>query len=329
MKIHIFYKFTAGVWGGGNQFLHSLRQEFTKLGCYTDAPKEADIIIFNSYHKIFQALLLKIRYPNKIFIHRLGPVFHLHRGEKWKYLDRVLLQIAESVSCIVIFQSRWSYEEALRLGFNPKKRHTIIGNATDNTLFHLTDKTKHVDKKTRIITDCWSVNRKKGFEFYQFLDKHLDFRSYAMTFIGNSPVTFRNITLHPPIPGKDLAEALRQHDIFVSAAADDACSNAIVEALACGLPVVALASGGNSEIIKSGGELFQNKEELLEKITLVRNKYDQYRQNIVTSSIHEIANAYLRSIKEASRRERTNPLSKAKMAMLYWKLALSLLWIKL
>lgn len=329
MKIYIFYKFTAGTWGGGNQFLHFLKQEFMKLGCYADNPKEADVILFNSYHKIFQALLLKIRYPNKIFVHRLGPVFHLHRGEKWKYLDRVLLQVAESISCLVIFQSHWSYKEALYLGFNPKKRHTIIGNATDNTLFHLTDRTKHPDKKIRIITDCWSVNQKKGFEFYQFLDKHLDFRSYTMTFIGNSPVTFKNITLHPPIPGKALAEALRQHDIFVSAAADDACSNAIVEALACGLPVIALASGGNAEIIKNGGEFFHSKEELLEKIAFVKDSYEKYRQNITIASLHEIANAYLHSIKETQEREQKYPLSKAKIAMLYWKLALSILWTKL
>ena len=75
MKVPIFYRFTEGPWGGGNQFLKALREYFINRGCYVESPKEADVILFNSHHKLKSVLRLKRKYPQKIFVHRVdGPI---------------------------------------------------------------------------------------------------------------------------------------------------------------------------------------------------------------------------------------------------------------
>jgi glycosyltransferase involved in cell wall biosynthesis len=45
---------------------------------------------------------------------------------------------------------------------------------------------------------------------------------------------------------------LNSIDVFVSASLYEGCSNAILEAMAAGLPVVATKVGGNTEIVNDG-----------------------------------------------------------------------------
>ena len=46
---------------------------------------------------------------------------------------------------------------------------------------------------------------------------------------------------------------LRAHDVYLAASRDDPCSNALLEALACGLPAAFLRSGGHPELVGEGG----------------------------------------------------------------------------
>jgi glycosyltransferase involved in cell wall biosynthesis len=50
----------------------------------------------------------------------------------------------------------------------------------------------------------------------------------------------------------DVVEFISQLDVFVSASHSEAFGLAIVDAMACGIPVVATATGGAGEIISDG-----------------------------------------------------------------------------
>ena len=56
LKIKILYDFKDGPWGGANQFLKVLRDEFINLGIYEEETEKAECIIFYSYQKPNQLL---------------------------------------------------------------------------------------------------------------------------------------------------------------------------------------------------------------------------------------------------------------------------------
>lgn len=58
------------------------------------------------------------------------------------------------------------------------------------------------------------------------------------------------------VPADEVAERLREADIFLHASHSEGISNAVVEAMASGLPVVVTAAGGMREAVRDGVEGF-------------------------------------------------------------------------
>ena len=75
----------------------------------------------------------------------------------------------------------------------------------------------------------------------------------AVDILGTCGV--RRIRTLGPLPPLALARVLRQHDVYLTASVNDPASNALLEALACGLPALYLRSGGHAEITR--GPLFR------------------------------------------------------------------------
>jgi glycosyltransferase involved in cell wall biosynthesis len=146
-----------------------------------------------------------------------------------------------------------------------------------------------------------------------------------MTFIGRSPIKFTNIKHVKPLPAGELAPVMQDHDIYIFASKYEACSNALLEALHCGLPAVASNSSSNPEILKNAGELFDSAEEiphLLEKIT---KNYSGYQTSISPESIEDVAEKYLcfmRGIHDSVQNKRYRPkkISLLKLGSLYFQL---------
>ncbi len=290
MLVNFLFSIKDTAWGGANQFFKALRKELAGRGEYTEDPMRADVIVYNSYQEVARALRLKRKVPRALLVHRLGPIFEYHRGKAWRALDTLTITVANTLADVVVFQSQWSYDEACKRGFSKNKAYTIIHNAADSTIFNLNDKLPfHKNNKIKLIATSWSANPNKGLAWYQYLDEHVDWDRYEMSFFGNTTGTFKHISCRGVLSSEELSMQLKQHDICVSAVKDDACSNSIIEALATGLPVVALRSGGNGELVGSGGELFATQPELLEKINLVAERYSFYQSAIRVPTIAEVA----------------------------------------
>lgn len=298
-KIHILYEFVEGPWGGGNQFLKALREYFRKTGVYSENPEDADVILFNSYpfgsEYLFNFVLKLKKNLDKILIHRVdGPISYV-RG-KDKILDEIIFQFNELFADGTIFQSGWSREKNSEIGMIKSPYEIIIINAPDPTIFNH-DHKKTVDEKIKLIATSWSANIRKGFDIYRYLDKHLDFNKYEMTFVGNSPIQFKKIKWIKPVTSQELAKILKEHDIFIIASTNDPCSNSLIEALHCGLPVVARNDGGHPEITGEAGELFEDEKGAIDAIEKVAQDYGHYQTRINLPSFDVVGERYYKFAK--------------------------------
>lgn len=294
-QIHILSKFHAAPWGGGNQFLKALRKESQKGGFYAEHPQAAQIIIFNSYpfgaEGLFgQIFALKKRDPAKIVILRLDGPFALVRGRD-NEIDQILALFAHIFVDGIIFQSQWSRAKNKKYFQIDAPFETVINNAPNSQIFNRPNK-KFPHRRLKIITTVWSPNPRKGFPVYQYLDAHLDFTKYAMTLVGNAPISFKNIKHLPPVPSTKIAALLKSHDVFLTASQNDPCSNALIEALACGLPAIALDDGGHPELVQKGGILFKNRTEIIPALRKIRENYLLYQQRLPKFSMRQTAQAY-------------------------------------
>ncbi len=294
--IHIFFEFKDQAWGGGNQFLKALRDYFRAQGAYTENPEEGDILLLNSHHfgdrvQINNLLSLKKNKPNLLIAHRIDGPVQLIRGRD-EGTDPLIFTFANLFADAVVFQSTWSREHCLKLGLKPDARETVIMNAPDPKIFHPPARKTKSDK-LRLIATSWSNNPRKGFDAYLWLDENLDRDKYDMTFVGNAPVKFRNILALPPQSSTELAETLRAHDVYITASRTDPCSNALIEAMHCGLPALALNDGGHPEIVGKGGLLFNRAEEIPAMLEKIQKNYETYQNNISLPDRNSAGKAYL------------------------------------
>jgi glycosyltransferase involved in cell wall biosynthesis len=113
-----------------------------------------------------------------------------------------------------------------------------------------------------------------------------------MTFVGKSPIQFENIKTIPPISSKDVAEKLKENDIFIFASPIEACSNSLLEALHCGLPVVGPDQSSTPELIGAGGETFSKSEEIPDLLEKITENYHKYQTNICNPLMEDVGKRY-------------------------------------
>jgi glycosyltransferase involved in cell wall biosynthesis len=259
---------------------------------------EADGILVNSHHSLPSAAALKVLRPSLTFVHRLDGLLGLSRagGDRW---DRLIFEWSRAFADGVVFQSDYSQMCCTHQGLAAPRSSRVILNAP--SLEHFFPAPSRPDGPVcRIIATSWSDNEKKGFDLYLYLDQNLDFTRYEMTFVGNARIKFRNIKMVGPVDSASVGVLLREHDLFLTASRDDACSNSLIEGLHCGLAAVAIRSGGNEQVVGAGGVLFNGSEDVIDAIAFARANRARLREGFALPSISTVAAQYREAFQEAS-----------------------------
>lgn len=292
IKIHILFEFKKGPWGGGNQFLKSLKKYLQSIDAYEQNPVKANVILFNSHQNIPDVARFKLKFREKLFVHRIDGPMCLYNKMSDKR-DDIVFTANRYLADATIFQSTWSQQQNHLLGLHQNLFETIIPNAPEPSVFNRErKKTFSANRRIRLIAVSWSSNWNKGFKIYQWLDDNLDFDRYEMTFVGRSPAEFKNIRHILPENSEQLSERLKNSDIFVIASQNDPCSNSLIEALHCGLPAIGLRDGGHPQIIGRGGETFSKPDEIPDLIEKITKSYDEYQANICNPPMQEVGKRY-------------------------------------
>jgi len=294
-EVAVFHRFHAPPYGGGNQFLLALVARLRRRGIdireASRVTRRTRACLFNSIN--FDPGWLKSLDGSACHkVHRIDGPIGTYRGTD-NEVDRRIWKMNQDFADVTILQSRYSLEAhaALELDF---RSPVVIPNAVDPALFHTLGRTPwDPARKTRLVSTSWSDNPAKGASTYKWIEDHLDWTRFEYTFIGRSPVKFDRIRTLEPLPSRPLAEELRAHDVYVTASRNDACSNALLEALACGLPALAVRSGGNPELVKDGGALFDGTDDVLDKLGEIVTDYGRKQSLIQLASLDDVADRYL------------------------------------
>jgi glycosyltransferase involved in cell wall biosynthesis len=244
--------------------------------------------LYNSFNFDFTRLRRFTRDGARM-VHRVDGPVGVYRGFD-DGTDKRIVAI-NTLADATIVQSRYSLEKHAELGLdlhNP----VVIHNAVDGAIFYPPAE-RVGGGRLRVIATSWSDNPRKGFDVLTWLDRNLDFDEYDVTFAGRTQVSFEHIAVVDPLPSRELAALLRSQDVFLAASIDDPCSNAVLEALACGLPAVFLRSGGHPELVGEAGVGFDSAEEVPAALARLRDELDERRAAISVPTLSDVAGRYL------------------------------------
>ena len=292
--IAIFHDYVRPPYGGGNQFLWGLRREFERRGWRVEnntiSPSTRGCL-YNSFNFDFDRLR-SMRRDGSRMVHRVDGPIAAYRGVD-DGLDRRIWQINHDLAHATVFQSEYSRRKHEEMGLSFRSP-SVIRNAADPAIFNAVGRTPFlVAPRVRLIATSWSSNPNKGVDVYTWLDQHLDFSRYEFTFLGRPAAAFKNIRTQPPVASEGVAAELREHDVFVIASRNEPCSNALIEALSCGLPVVYLDSGSHGELVGGGGLPFQSAEQVPEQLDRIVREHAAFAARVVPPQLAEIADQYL------------------------------------
>jgi len=293
--VALFHLFAPPPTGGGHQFLRALVGELRRRG----ASVEENVLsggtpacLFNSFNFDFHRLRRFARHRWARMVHRVDGPVGVYRGFD-DGTDRRVLAINRALAHATVLQSRYSLEKHRELGLELNEP-VVIPNAVDPDVFHPPERREPLaGRRLRVIATSWSDNPRKGAETLAWLDRHLDADAFEVTFVGRTAARLERIRTLPPVPSAELAALLREHDVYLAASRDDPCSNALLEALACGLPAAYLRSGGHPELVGEAGLGFDADEELPAVLARLARELDERRAAIRVPSIGEVADRYL------------------------------------
>lgn len=297
----LWHEFHKPPYGGGNQFMLALRPALEKRGVrvkVNDSTSAVDVHLCNSAWFNVDALRRVGDRGRVRMIHRIDGPVSAYRGTDRRE-DDIIFGLNSEFATATVFQSAWCYERSLAMGYKPVAP-VIIHNAVNNCIFHPPSgpRIHRSGERVKIISVAWSDNPRKGLDLFRWLDENLDFSKYDYTFVGRVKATFRNIQHIPPLPSHDLAALLQKQDVYISASRAEPCSNALLEAMACGLPALYMDDGGNPEIVQLGGEPFDGIENILAGLEKLVNDLDHYRAAVYVHPIDYVALRYIELARE-------------------------------
>jgi len=290
VKVSIGMTLTSGPWGGGNQFGHALASYLAGKSVEVSFDlknPDLDVVLLAepdcrlaisaySHRDILRYLLFRNRHC--VVVHRVNNTSEA-RDDPDKVFNKFRIN-ANKVADHTVFVSEWVHERYAESGFD-SPNYSVILNGGDERIWRRNGGCKR-HGKLRLVTHHWSSNLNKGLDIYARLDRMLRLPEYSkhvsFTYIGNLPQGFRfGAADHlAPISGKALADAIREHDVYLTASRNESGPMHCVEGALCGLPLLYRKSGALPEYCGGFGIPFTT-EDFEQGLRRMMADHDAYR----------------------------------------------------
>jgi len=165
----------------------------------------------------------------------------------------------------VIYQSKFSKEMADRYLYCRKDDFSIVHNGVDLARFC----PGHMHQGRRRLLSAGMLRHEymlgtvlpvferlwQQHDLEMSIVGHMDdiSRHLLRDFAERAPLAMERITIVGPVSNEEMAQHMRQADILVHPRQGDWCPNVVIEAMACGLPVVCASWGGAAELVGDAG----------------------------------------------------------------------------
>jgi len=187
-------------------------------------------------------------------------------------------------------------QESIDLGLTSEKKCVVIPNAVNPKLFHVMNR-KECRRELRLPQDVfiiiyvgWFDERKGVNRVVEAIKTIKGMPVYSIFIGGKEPLNCPNVLITDRVPHEDLPIYLNAADVFVLPTLHEGCCNAIIEALACGLPIISSDLPFNQDILHKGNSILVNPidiSELASAITLLRDD-KKNRQEMSRGSLESV-----------------------------------------
>lgn len=195
-----------------------------------------------------------------------------------------LCRMREYVNGVICVSTK-NLDESVKCGFAKKEKCRVFPNAIDDSIFHQLDKSECRNKlgfpqHDFIVAFVGRFYHRKGVNRVSDAIRKLNDSKVKSIFIGtNNPGETMQpdcdgILFKGKLPHDDIPLYLNAADIFVLPTLAEGCSNSIVEAMACGLPIISSDLPFNHDILNEGNSILVNPNDIEEIAAAIKKLRD-------------------------------------------------------
>ena len=239
--------------GGGFYFLEAFADYLSRTGSEAskDIESNYEVLFTNHWMTPYTDILRAIRRnPMVRIVQRIdGAAQNYGRDAE---ADRRQAQV-NKVADLTIFQSKYARYSTREKFPVIKQDGPVIYNPVDLDTFSPEGERRKFPSSSRVACVTWSKNPYKGLaEIYRVIGEHPKIDFVMCGSFGDAP-ELPNVHKLGQLDRAELAIVLRSCEALLTFSRNEACPNHVLEALACGLPVLYKDSGAMREVVGECG----------------------------------------------------------------------------
>lgn len=169
----------------------------------------------------------------------------------------------------VISVSTKNKEESIQKGMTTENKCVVLPNGINNNLFRLMNKEQcrvrlGYPRDAFICIFVGWFNERKGINRVAQAINMIQEEICSVFIGGDGNVECKNVLFKGRVPHEEIPSYLNAADVFVLPTLHEGCCNAIIEAMACGLPIISSNLPFNWDVLNDTNSILINPESIIE-----------------------------------------------------------------